>query len=60
MEHCPAPCLGYLFLKKQPVYDILEAIPVTLSLAVGAAVIWVAFGVSIGVVRAQTRFVDRA
>lgn len=56
VEKCPAPCLGYSFLKKQPVWpDLLEAIPVTASLAVGAATIWVLFGVSTGVLSALKR-----
>ncbi len=62
VEHCPAPCLGYSFLKKQPVWpDIVAAIPVTLSLAFGAAILWVVAGVSIGVLSALRRgsFVDR-
>lgn len=63
VERCPAPCLGYSFLKKQPVWpDLLDAIPVTLSLAIGAAVLWVVFGVAIGVLSALRRgsFFDRA
>ncbi|MFI6676899.1 ABC transporter permease [Kribbella sp. NPDC050470] len=56
VEKCPAPCLGYSFLKKRPVWpDLLEAIPVTLSLAVGAAAIWLVFGVSTGVLSALKR-----
>jgi len=51
--HCPAPCLGYSFLQQQPVLpDLLDRFPVTLSLAVGGAIVWLAFGVSAGVVSA--------
>ena len=41
---------------------IVEAAPVTLSLVFGAAVIWVIFGVLVGVIAAATRgsFLDRA
>ena len=38
-EHCPAPCFGYSFITQNPVLpDLLDRLPVTLSLAVGAAV----------------------
>ncbi|MFI9384389.1 ABC transporter permease [Kutzneria sp. NPDC052558] len=51
--HCPAPCLGYSFLQQQPVLpDLLDRFPVTLSLAVGGAIVWLAFGVSAGVISA--------
>ena len=37
VEHCPAPCFGYSFITRQPVWpDLLDRLPVTLSLAVGA------------------------
>ena len=37
--HCPAPCLGYSFITQNPVLpDLLDRLPVTLSLAAGAAV----------------------
>lgn len=50
---CPAPCLGYSFQYHSAVTDLLkEAFPVTLSLALGAAVIWLISGVSIGVLSA--------
>src|SRR4029450_10254340 len=39
VEHCPAPCLGYSFITKQPVWpELLDRAPVTLSLVVGASV----------------------
>jgi peptide/nickel transport system permease protein len=53
VEHCNAPCLGYSFITRQPVWpDLLDRAPVTLSLAVGASVIWLIGGVSIGVLSA--------
>jgi peptide/nickel transport system permease protein len=56
VEHCPAPCLGYSFITSRPVWpDLIDRIPVTLSLAVGAALIWVVAGVSIGVLSALRR-----
>jgi peptide/nickel transport system permease protein len=63
IEHCPAPCLGYSFITRQPVWpDLLDRIPVTFSLAIGAAVIWLVAGVGIGVLSALRRgtFFDRA
>jgi len=61
--YCPAPCLGYSWRNQQPVWPLLVSyIPVTLSLAVGAAVIWLVSGVGIGVLSALRRgtFFDRA
>ena len=63
MAECPAPCLGYSFLTRQAVFpELLDRAPVTFSLAIGAAVIWVIFGVSVGVLSALRRrsFFDRA
>lgn len=56
IKHCAAPCLGYSFRTQQPVFpDLMDRLPVTLSLAVGAAVIWVVFGVATGVASALKR-----
>src|SRR4029450_13095309 len=56
VEHCPAPCFGYSFITRQPVWpDLLERLPVTLSLAIGAAVLWLFFGLSTGVISAWRR-----
>src|SRR3954452_5219572 len=53
VDHCPAPCLGYSFKTSQPVLpQIQKRFPVTLSLAVGAAIIWLLMGVTIGVISA--------
>jgi peptide/nickel transport system permease protein len=63
VEQCPAPCLGYSFITRQPVFpDLMNRLPVTLSLAIGAAVIWVLMGVGIGVLSALRRgsLFDRA
>ncbi|AHI00952.1 ABC transporter permease [Kutzneria viridogrisea] len=51
--HCPAPCFGYSFITQNPVLpDLLDRLPVTLSLAAGGAVIWLLFGVATGVLSA--------
>ena len=50
---CNAPCLGYSFATDQPVWPLVkERIPVTFSIAVGAAVLWLIVGVSIGILSA--------
>jgi len=54
--HCPAPCLGYSFLRQTPVLpELLDRLPVTGSLAVGAAAIWLLAGVATGVLSALRR-----
>jgi peptide/nickel transport system permease protein len=53
VDHCPAPCLGYSFITQNPVLpELMDRLPVTLSLASGAAVIWLVFGVATGVLSA--------
>ena len=63
VERCPAPCLGYSFITRQAVWpELLDRAPVTASLAVGAALIWLISGVTIGVISALRRgsLFDRA
>jgi len=56
VEHCPAPCLGYSYITQEPVWpDLTSRLPVTLSLAAGAALIWVVAGVGTGVLSAIRR-----
>ena len=56
IEKCPAPCLGYSFITKQPVWpDLLDRAPVTFSLAIGASILWLVAGVSVGVLSALRR-----
>jgi peptide/nickel transport system permease protein len=51
--YCRVPCFGYSFKSHLAVWpDLTSRIPVTLSLAVGAAVIWLIGGVAVGVVSA--------
>ena len=55
-EHCPAPCFGYSFVNQAPVWpDLLDRLPVTLSLVAGAAVLWLVGGVATGVISAVRR-----
>lgn len=53
---CPAPCLGVSFKLRVPVTEyLMNRFPATLSLAIGAAVIFLVVGVSIGVWAARKR-----
>ena len=63
VEPCPAPCLGYSFITKQAVWpELIDRAPVTASLAIGAALLWLVSGVTIGVISALRRgsLFDRA
>ncbi|MEU1791430.1 ABC transporter permease [Streptomyces sparsogenes] len=56
VTHCPAPCFGYSFRTEQAVWpQLTDAMPVTLSLAAGACVLWLVGGVAAGVVSALRR-----
>ena len=51
---CPAPSFGYSYNENACVTGLLsEALPVTLSLALGALIIWLIVGVSLGIVAAR-------
>jgi peptide/nickel transport system permease protein len=59
---CPPPCFGYSFRNSEPVWgEMVDRLPVTASLGLGAAVIWLVSGVAIGVLSALRRrtFFDR-
>jgi peptide/nickel transport system permease protein len=63
ITHCSAPCFGYSFKNDQEVWPLLlDRLPVTMSLAAGAAVLWLFGGVLSGVISALRRgsLVDRA
>ena len=54
--YCPPPCFGYSFRSQQAVWpQMMAALPVTLSLAVGAAILWLIGGITIGVISALKR-----
>ncbi|RSS08535.1 ABC transporter permease [Streptomyces sp. WAC00469] len=56
VTHCAAPCFGYSFRTEQAVWPVLtDRFPVTLGLALGAAVLWLVFGVAAGVLSALKR-----
>jgi len=60
--HCPAPCFGYSFQQnEETLHLILSRLPVTASIAAGAAIIWLLTGVGVGVLSALRpgRPVDR-
>ena len=60
---CPAPCFGYSFQLSTPVTElILSRLPVTASIAIGAAVLWFVSGVTGGAIAAvrRGRALDRA
>ncbi|WP_329180910.1 ABC transporter permease [Streptomyces decoyicus] len=61
--HCPFPCLGYSYENSEAVWDLLmDRLPVSASLAFGAAVIWLVLGLSAGVAAALRKdtLTDRA
>ena len=54
--YCPPPCFGYSFKTQQPVWpQMVSDIPVTASLAFGAAILWLIGGITIGVISALKR-----
>ena len=54
--YCPPPCFGYSFKTQQPVWPLMvSSMPVTISLAIGAAILWLVGGVTIGVISALKR-----
>jgi len=54
--HCNVPCFGYSFKTHLEVWpDITSRLPVTVSLAMGAAILWVISGVLVGVLSALKR-----
>jgi len=61
--HCDAPCLGYSYVNNEPVSDtIARVLPVTVSIVVPAAILWLSLGIGLGMVSAVHRgtWLDRA
>ncbi|NCZ56949.1 MAG: ABC transporter permease [Actinobacteria bacterium] len=51
---CPAPSFGYSFNENACVTDMIkESLPITINLAIGALIIWLAIGVGLGVLAAK-------
>lgn len=56
VTECAAPCFGYSFRSEQAIWPVLtDRLPVTMALALGAAVLWLLFGVAAGVLSALKR-----
>ncbi|MEE1757076.1 ABC transporter permease [Streptomyces sp. SP18CS02] len=56
VTHCASPCFGYSFRSEQAIWPLItDRLPVTLTLALGAAVLWLLLGVSAGVLSALKR-----
>ena len=59
---CHAPCLGYSYNRHEQVLQLIaDAAPVTFWLAIGAFLIWIVVGISMGILAALNRgsWVDR-
>jgi len=59
---CKAPCLGYSFSRQEQVLSLItRAAPVTFWLAIGAFLLWISVGVTLGIFAAlrRGRWVDR-
>lgn len=55
-QHCSAPCLGYSYTLGQPVTKLLaQALPVTISIVLGGAVVYLIVGILAGTIAAQVR-----
>ncbi len=55
-RECAAPCLGYSYTLGQPVTKLLaEALPVTVSIVIGGAVVYLTIGILAGSLAAQVR-----
>lgn len=51
---CPAPAFGYSFNKHECVTQLVgEAFPITFNLAIGAFILWLLLGVSLGILAAR-------
>jgi peptide/nickel transport system permease protein len=60
---CPFPCFGYSFRRNELVSTLIgQAVPVTISLAVGAALLWLVGGLLVGTLSGLKpgSFIDRA
>ncbi len=55
-RECAAPCLGYSFRSNEPVTDIIKrTLPVTVSIVIGSAILWLGIGITLGMISALRR-----
>lgn len=62
VSHCPAPCLGYSTFQTKNVTDLIKtAMPISISLAIAAFIMWIFGGLLFGVTAALTKgsIIDR-
>ncbi|MEU6506813.1 MULTISPECIES: ABC transporter permease [unclassified Streptomyces] len=51
--NCAAPCLGYSFVNREPVWaTVWDRFPTTASLAIGSSVVFLIFGIGMGMLAA--------
>jgi peptide/nickel transport system permease protein len=56
VRHCSAPCLGYSYNLGEPVTKLIgQALPVTVSIVLGGAVVYLFLGIGAGTIAAQVR-----
>jgi peptide/nickel transport system permease protein len=54
--YCSAPCLGYSYVNGEPVTDTFaRVLPVTISIVLPAAVLWLGLGIGLGMLSAVRR-----
>lgn len=54
--HCDAPCLGYSYINSEAVTDTFaRVLPVTLSVVIPAAILWLVLGIGLGMISALRR-----
>ena len=53
---CDAPCLGYSYVRSEPVTETFaRVLPVTLSIVVPASILWLCLGIGLGMLSALRR-----
>jgi peptide/nickel transport system permease protein len=60
--YCEAPCLGYSYVNGEPVTETFKRVlPVTISIVLPAAILWLGLGIGLGILSALRRgtVVDR-
>jgi peptide/nickel transport system permease protein len=54
--YCSAPCLGYSYVNSEPVTDTFaRVLPVTISIVLPAAILWLGLGIGLGLLSALRR-----